>query len=200
MLENDDVLKVISENEQKTMYRMSEGKKHWYYTDFPFDETGTQFILKFERSVDSGAPESVVWLPAKYEIIQPKRDETYSIQDELVISWDRSDSHEIVKYKISGDQLESTISNEIEGDPGTIIIPASDLRIEKEFNTVSCRLTISCGKRGTVDPSFGEGGFFLGWQSRAVNFKLTRDSINRKIMVFLPTPPFYPPSFIVIKR
>jgi hypothetical protein len=143
-----------------------------YTASFPTDAEGEQFEVVFQRTVDAGAPSSIVTLPAPFTLTAPT---TGSRAAALTVTWAPSGKPDPITVTVDGSCLQSA-NIPVTGDPGTVTIAAGTLqkKVPAQNETVpdSCQATIHVQRslKGTVDPHFGKGGDAAGTQNRTSMF------------------------------
>ncbi len=144
-----------------------------YSASFPTDAAGEMFEVSFERTVDAGAPSSVVTLPAPFTLAAPPA--TSSRAAAMTLTWSPSGSGDTMHAVLDGACIDA-LDLGITGDTGTVTIPAGMIkkRTPQQGQTIddSCtaELRIERSKMGTVDSHFGKGGSAFGIQSRKATF------------------------------
>jgi hypothetical protein len=141
-----------------------------YSARFEIDDSGSEFIVELSRIVDEGAPDSRVFLPEGFDILNPE-DEAYSrAADDIVLEWDPFDTGDDMDVVVTGNCIQ-TYSVGVEGDPGVAVIEAGSL-VKSEGDTVpdDCDLVVEITRStpGDVDPAYGFGGVARGQQVRTV--------------------------------
>ena len=153
---------------------LSLGVVHSYQQRFETDTEDGEFVLRFDRVDQTGAPSSLAVLPAPFEITLPVGDDTVSRSvetGELVVSWDNQ-SDDSINISVYGDCFASYFALE-QSDAGTHTIPLSYFK-DNEYDAVSsCSAEVSVERRrtGSVDSEFA-GGSSQGVQLRTVTIQM----------------------------
>jgi hypothetical protein len=172
-LVGDDRLRALADSENKMLTHLQLLNMHWYETSFDTDAEDTEFLVAFERTVDQGAPNSVVTLPAPFEITEPVGGETFSRDvDDIVVGWAPAGSVDEMTLSITGSCIDSYYAT-IPSDTGTITIGAGEIEPSDPDAPIpeSCAMSIAIERRreGDIDPHYGEGGFIDASQRRSVS-------------------------------
>jgi hypothetical protein len=142
----------------------------WYEAVLPTDAEGTEFHIALERPPGSGvsAPDSVVVLPAGFDITAPAPGTSQSRGAALTVTWQpgRADSMTI---EVSGFCIAPALFG-VPPNATSYTIGASQLRALDGQPPSSCDIGIVIvrSRAGSVDPAFGEGGSFEARQVRSV--------------------------------
>lgn len=169
-----DQLSVLVEDEEAVLNQLSLGVVHSYQQRFETDTEDGEFVLRFDRVDQTGAPSSLAVLPAPFEITLPVGDDTVSRSvetGELVVSWDNQ-SDDSINISVYGDCFASYFALE-QSDAGTHTIPLSYFK-DNEYDAVSsCSAEVSVERRrtGSVDSEFA-GGSSQGVQLRTVTIQM----------------------------
>lgn len=171
-LEGDDTLAAYGPNGvSKTMRQSQFLGMTSYSATFETEDAGSEFIIEFNRTIDDSAPDSRLTLPAPFDILTADGSAFSRATDDIVIDWD-SVSADDLDYHLDGNCIES-LSSSIEGDPGTLTIPAADL-VKRQGDTVvdSCTVTVTItrSRAGTIDENYGYGGDGYARQIRTFTF------------------------------
>jgi hypothetical protein len=168
----DDELRASIGDSEKVMSETNILNAVGYDATFQTDAEDDTFVIDFQRSVDQGAPESVVTLPAQFEL-EPAAQSVPRAQA-LTLAWAPA-SDDLMRWNATGECIEpagATINN----DTGTDAITANTFR-KREGATVadSCLVTLTMRRSrvGSVDTHFGEGGTAFGEQIRTLTFTST---------------------------
>jgi hypothetical protein len=141
---------------------------------FPTDAEGDQFQVAFERSIDAGAPNSIVTLPSKFTLDPAPT--TASRAANLSLTWAPIDSSpNIMRWELRGDCIENE-SQILASDTGSLSIEANRIRKRMgEMVADECPMTITVirGRPGQLDPGYGKGGVVEGQQVRRVMLTTT---------------------------
>lgn len=140
---------------------------------FSTDANGAQFVVDFQRTVDSGAPESVATLPAKFAIEPTSAN--VSRGSALTLQWGPAGGADPMSWEASGDCIDIA-TGAISGDTGVATLPVGTFH-KRMGATVAdqCNVTVSITrtKDGLLDSHYGKGGNVSGKQTRSVTFNST---------------------------
>ena len=164
-----DSLEATQGEETQTMSKVSVGDYREYVADFEVDAVDTEFAIAFLREVDEGAPNSVVQLPAPFELTEPSADTPFSRdEDDIVVSWDVIDDSPM-RADITGDCFFAD-GIDVDVDDGTARFSAASLESYEDMADETCDavITVWRTRAGDVDPNYGEGGAVSGVQVRSV--------------------------------
>ena len=167
----DDSLTASTGEETQELIEQSIGDYFSYVADFDVDAEDTEFVVAFERTVDEGAPNTTLSLPALFDLTGPEEGVTLSRSEEdITITWESSGTEDEMLWSASGGCFFDA-SGGIEGDPGTFTIEAGTLESvdEDEPETCEATLVITRSRVGDLDPGYGEGGSVFGKQMRSVD-------------------------------
>lgn len=166
-LQGDDDLIASNSGQQMDMGESSLGNIVSYSAVFTTDEEGDEFTIDFERSLDAGAPDSSVTLPAKYTV--DAVDSAQSRAQDLVISWD-TPSDDNMAWRADGSCIELA-GEPIDANATDVTISANTLVLLQNAQP-SCQVTVTLTRQreGDLDPGYGHGGAILGTQIREVTF------------------------------
>ena len=173
-LEGDDVLSVTADGLTQEMTEGYLGDIYVYDADFDLSAADTEFVFSLERTIDAGAPDSRCTLPEPFDLTLPEDGETYSRElDDLTVTWTPAGEQDLVRVTVSGDCMWDEVVD-VEGDPGTVVIPAGTLLSLDEDNPAACDATVTVQRRrpGTLDAGFGEGGAIYGVQARTRSIRV----------------------------
>ncbi len=142
---------------------------------FTSDNAGDQFQVAFERSVDDGAPNSIVTLPPKFTLDAAPT--TASRAANLSLTWSPIDTTagHVMRWEVKGDCIENE-SQILASDTGSLMIEANRIRKrmgEMVADQCPMTLTVTRGKPGQLDPGYGKGGTIEGQQIRTVMLTTT---------------------------
>lgn len=172
-LTGDDRLIASFEGEDKVMTESILLNIVSHTATFQSDEADDEFIVDFQRSVDSGAPSSIVTLPPPFEIDPPPA--TASRAQAMTLTWTTSSPDDTMRWSASGDCIELAGAT-ISGDTGTVGIPAGTFVKRAGANVPdSCTVVLQLHRtrEGLVDSHYGRGGTATGEQTRQVTFTTT---------------------------
>jgi len=175
-LSGDDTLTATSDGETRTLYEVSLGEYREYATDFQTDAADTAFQISFDRTVDAGAPDSQLTLPAPFDLTGPAAESTFSrASEDILVEWSDSGSSDSMRWEATGDCIEYA-SGSIDGDEGVQTLEAGTLESTwsddgaNEAQDCSVTLTLWPTRGGTVDAGYGEGGEAHAHQVRTIEF------------------------------
>lgn len=172
-LEGDDILTVTAQGETQELLESYIGDIFAYAADFDLSAADTEFVFALERSIDDGAPDSRCTLPEPFDATSPVADSALSRgQADLTVSWTPAGQADEIRVIVEGDCLWRHVED-VDGDPGTIVIPADTLASIDENNPQACDATVTIQRlrMGALDPAYGEGGTIYGIQAREVPFR-----------------------------
>jgi hypothetical protein len=172
-LTNDDMLLASNGGVEKVMGESEVLNIVTHQATFATDADGAQFVVDLERTVDAGAPESVVTLPAGFTISPPPT--TSSRNQSLNLAWNPSAPTSGMTWSANGDCID-LVNGTIGVDPGTLSLPAATFKKRVGTNVAdSCvvTLTMTRSKDGILDRGYGKGGSVIGKQTRSVTFTST---------------------------
>ena len=179
-LSGDDELTATADGDTRTLVEVPLGEYREYTTDFQFDAADTEFQVSFVRTVDAGAPNSVLTLPSPLELTAPVEGSTFSRSSEaILVEWSDSGSSDAMRWEAEGDCIDFA-RGDIDGDEGvqtlevdTLESAWADVEADEEGH---CEVTLSLwrSRNGTVDTGFGEGGVAKAHQVRTIEFTSTQ--------------------------
>lgn len=168
-LTGDDQLVASYGNQEKVMTETTLLNIVSHHASFPTDNEGDQFQVAFERSIDDGAPNSIVTLPSKFTLDAAPT--TSPRAANLSLTWSPIDSApNVMRWEVSGDCIENE-SQILASDTGSLMIEANRIRKRMgETITDECPMTITVtrGRPGQLDRGYGKGGTIEGQQIRKV--------------------------------
>jgi len=167
-LTGDDELVASNGGQSKVMSELIVLNIVNHHATFQTDDEGQEFSIDFQRSVDNGAPDSTVTLPAKFTLTGPTA--ATSRAAAISLDWSPAGSPDDMAWQATGDCIELATGT-ISGDPGNVSLPANTLQKRMAMGTLdSCMVTISVrrSREGQLDPAYGKGGQFTGVQARTV--------------------------------
>lgn len=172
-LTGDDQLTATYKEETKALTQTSLGTLHSFSASFDSADVGTDYLVALERSVDAGAPDTVIQLPEPFELTELEITEFSRSGEDLTIEWTPSGEGDPMYITVDGDCF-LLWSEDISGDPGTFTVEAGSLEAVGETAT-NCEATVSLRRvrSGTLDSGFGEGGSALGQQERELTIQST---------------------------
>lgn len=141
-------------------------------TTFQTGNEGDEFSVAFDRTVDGGAPNSFVALPAAFAFAAPPASASRAAP--LSITYGPSGTSEAMRWRADGSCIDSAVGN-LTGDPGVIELPANTFVKKQNGVETICPITFALERvrDGQLDPAFGKGGQILGVQSRTTTFSST---------------------------
>ncbi|TVQ92895.1 MAG: hypothetical protein EA397_05790 [Deltaproteobacteria bacterium] len=170
-LEGDDALTASVGELEVTLTEASLGAMTSYRGTLPDADPETIFVVSLRRTLDDGATGTTFFLPEPFEILSEhgEVEDTSAVE----ITWEPSGSSHQVLLEVTGTCIVGGL-DELEGDPGSVVIPSEYLDFLGEQPGVSCPVDVRIAKvrGGSLDPGFGEGGWAQGIQSRATTFTL----------------------------
>lgn len=172
-LEGDDILTVSAAGESQEMTEGYIGDIYAYDADFDLFQADTEFTFSLDRSIDAGAPDSRCSLPEPLELTAPTDGDTYSRgQNDLGVTWSPASEADEIRIVVQGDCLWQHIVD-VDGDPGSYVIPAGTLDSIDQDNPQACDATVTVQRRrfGSLDAGFGEGGTIYGIQARVADIR-----------------------------
>jgi hypothetical protein len=172
-LTGNDQLIASYGGQDKVMSQVELGNIVSHSAEFSTDAEGATFTIKFQRSVDAGAPLSTATLPAKFTIGTAPA--TASRAAPLALSWLPSGYADAMAWKATG-QCIGEAQGLITGDPGTLTIPAGTITKGQGQNipdTCIVSITMTRSRPGVLDTHYGKGGVVVGSQERTVTLTST---------------------------
>jgi hypothetical protein len=197
-LDGDDRLEAtIGEQKLLLTRRTDVLGRVWYVGNVPGDRGNEDVVVAYRRTVDKGAPRSVVRMPAGFDVVSPQPGARVSRgSDDLVIAWEGASPQDVMEVSLDGSCIRP-YNSRVEVDKGQLLIPRATLgppsatmqpmepagdgsgpRAEPQpvhKGEPECRVTARFRRRadGKVDPAFGQGGSFTAEQTREVTFVST---------------------------
>jgi hypothetical protein len=140
---------------------------HGYEAVLDGDSTDPDYTIAFTRTVDAGAPSTVIHLPDGFTPAEPADS---SRADGVALLWDGGSDDDMAVHA-EGDCV-VPYDHVLDSDTGSFTIDAGDLVAVSGQEAESCavEVTLTRSRPGTLDPAFGEGGTALGTQVRTVSF------------------------------
>jgi hypothetical protein len=136
---------------------------------FQTDNEDDEFVVDFVRDVDSGAPNSVVTLPAPLAM-EPVAGSVSRAQP-LTINWEGASPDEI-SVSANGSCIVGFGTPTTE-DAGSATLDAGSL-VKQQGAQISdscdVTLTVTRSRQGELDTHFGEGGRIVGEQTQSITF------------------------------
>jgi hypothetical protein len=172
-LTGDDVLTVTLAEETVIMNEISLGNLNSFVAEFQTDEPGIDYTISLERSLDEGAPSTVIRLPAAFVVDAPTISEFARSTEDLTVTWTPSDSGDNMRVTLDGDCFLLRV-DDLSGDPGTWTL-AGGLLEDTGTESTNCEADITIERRllGVLDPNYSEGGSATGVQQRTVSIEST---------------------------
>lgn len=170
----DDELRASAAGESKRMAKTELLNIITYHAELATDAEGTEIEVSFLRSVDDGAPRSVMTLPAPFAL-EPLATPTISRTAAVTAAWAPSGSADQMSWQIDGDCIERE-SQMLVGDSGSLTIEAGRVRQRMGdgiADTCEVTLTVTRARPGQLDPGYGKGGTIHGRQVRTLTFTST---------------------------
>lgn len=177
-LMGDDALTATLGEETLDQSKESLGDFHQYVASFSSDAPAVPYTVAFTRTVDTGAPESVVSLPQPLVIDTPMNGEvaleSFSRAAPITLAWSNAGTTDAMELWATGDCIEP-YHMEISGDPGTLTIEANTLQPLNNDTAASCAVsyTLNRWNNGSLDVGYGEGGLARGLQTRVFELLTT---------------------------
>jgi hypothetical protein len=168
-LTGDDAISVTDGEQRVTLVESHIGNIYSYTAVMEPIADEAELVFAFERSVDAGAPDSRVSMPAAPTLTAPGEAYVFSrASDDIVVSWEPSGSDDRVRVMLAGPCI-SDWSTESD-DSGSVTIPADEIEAVAGSDDASCEVGINLylERVGELDPAFGEGGDILARQLRGV--------------------------------
>jgi hypothetical protein len=196
-LDGGDRLDAAIGQQKQTLTRRSDVLgRVWYAGSLQGDQGGQDLTVSFVRTIDQGAPASVVRMPAGFKVVNPRPGTRVSRgNDDLIIAWEQPSPADAMEISLAGDCIRP-YSAKVDVDKGTLIVPAGTFgppadtmqpmepvgqpgqKAQPRPVTVGapeCRVTATLKRRaeGKIDPRFGQGGSIRAEQTREVTFVST---------------------------
>lgn len=140
------------------------------------DQPGTEYTVRFNRTVDASAPRSYCNLPANLTLTSPAAGSTFSRgSDDVVVTYTGSgNASDQLRFKLSGaciDDVERTVDT---GDTGTIVIDNDFFAASGSDASKTCEVTIAVQRvrPGILDLAF-KGGKIECKQERTLRISST---------------------------
>ncbi len=146
-----------------------------YSASFNGDEEGKSISVALTRGADdTSAPNSVLTLPAKFQLTGPTAGATFVRgQNPLEVKWDNSGKPDTLTVELRGSCIQDV--NITANDTGSLVIPGADIKASKDNEAKSCdvKVTVKRTRNGTLDSAYGKGGNVRGIQVRTLSVKST---------------------------
>lgn len=171
-IEGDDLLQAAVGETTEDMEMHTLGEYRDYSSTFAVDAEDSLFTVAFIRTVDAGAPASTMSLPAAFDLSGPASEDVIPRDQDISFSWSPSGSSDNMSYRVTGECFFDAYV-QVDGDPGTAVIPAGTLEPVDEENPAACEATLTLirARPGSLDAGFGEGGTTNGRQVRSLTFR-----------------------------
>ena len=135
---------------------------------------GTTFTLSLARASNTSAPNTVVTLPAPFNVTAPTGASlSYSrANDDIVVTYDNSGLADAMSFTLDGPCI-NPVTQAITGDPGTFTVPKGTIaQLSSASTNCPVTLTVLRTRAGTLDSAYA-GGSAYGAQARMVGFTST---------------------------
>jgi hypothetical protein len=164
-LEGDDELVAMVGEEAQVLQETSLGSIHSYSVTLGMDTAGEEVVVAFERTLDAGAPNSVMTLPPAFDL--GEADESFDRAQGFTVTWEPVESENDMSVDIDGSCVES-YGESLGSDPGTFTLSPDALQADEDAQGESCTVTVAIRRSlvGTLDAGYGEGGSATGYQVR----------------------------------
>ena len=172
-LQGDDELIASNGPDDKVMAETELLNIVSYQATFQTEEGGDEFVIDFVRTVDDGAPSSIVTLPEKFTVDPPASSSARVAA--MTVTWAPAGSGDLMSWRASGECIDPA-SDSISGDSGTLAIAPNTFRKKQGMqvaDTCDVFLTLTRTRLGVLDRNYGEGGKVVGDQNRTVVFSST---------------------------
>jgi hypothetical protein len=176
-LAGGDRLSVKAGEQAVDLTEQSFWELHSYSADLPIDAEDTEYVIAFERSIDTSAPASSVTMPAPFDVVAPEGPEggdTFSREaDAITITWDPAEGGDDMVIEVESDcTVHETFA--LQGDPGTVTLEPGDLMTWDSMADTTCaaELHVLRMRAGQLDTAYGEGGTIRAVQRRVVEVRL----------------------------
>lgn len=173
-LNAEDELFAIAADDDFELRHSSAGNQHRYKATLPDDSEDFEIQIAFSRGEDfDDAVDSWAKMPAPFEAEMEDPDvESYARGQEVSIVWDNEGSG-TMQWHLDGEcvQIESGSTD----DDGTLTIDGDEIEVWESDAGEDCEVTVTLERqrKGSVDPTFEEGGEFRTIQRRTVQFRST---------------------------
>ena len=175
-LTGDDQLIASYQNQEKVMTEIILLNIVSHHASFTVDAEGSEFQIAFDRSIDAGAPNSFVTLPAKFDLNVPFNP-NISRATPFTLTWSGISTDDM-RWEIKGTCIDPA-SGTLSADNGELFLEAN--MIKKKMAAMNETVPDECAmdieiirsRPGTLDRGYGKGGIISGAQSR----KLTLMSV-----------------------
>ena len=136
-----------------------------YSADYADDTHDIDVTIAFERTVDEGAPSSVMSLPPPFTV-DALGSEYSRDDDDIVLVWDNTGPEDVAVW-VEGTCVQNIYTPRMT-DAGTYTIEADKIEPNVGEEAENCQIEISVwrSRAGSVDSGYGEGGAAWGHQVR----------------------------------
>lgn len=171
-LEGDDRLTATAGETTLDLEVNALGDYRDYTATFDVEAEDSLFTVAFLRTVDEGAPASTMTLPAPFALAGPAAEDVISRQADITLTWEPAGTNDAMSWRVNGECFFDAYG-QVQGDPGTVVIPAGSLESVNEDAPTACEATVTVwrSRAGALDPGFGEGGAVFGQQLRQLTFR-----------------------------
>lgn len=173
-LNNGEQIEVSIPDETIVLAHDEQGERHYYRGELSTDESVEINVALLRTDADIDAPNSKATLPVPFsaEFEDIDSGDTVKRGSSVKVAWDNTSSGEM-NWDIAGDCIWSDSGTT--SDDGSLTISADSIKVQDLDQGESCEVTVTLERanEGTVDSEFGEGGEFLAYQRRSVEFVST---------------------------
>lgn len=164
-LEGDDQLVAMVGEEVEVLQEASLGTIHSYSATLGMDTPGEEIVIAFERTLDAGAPNSVMALPPAFDLGETV--ESFERTQGFTVTWEPVESEYDMSVDVDGSCVEG-YSESLGSDLGTFTLSPDALQANEDEEDESCTVTVAIRRSlaGTLDTGYGEGGTATGYQVR----------------------------------
>ncbi len=169
-LKGDDRLTATLGGETRDMVSASSGGAVWYESEFDTIAENAEFIIAFTRSKDDGAPESIITLPAPFDISAPEEGANFVAGvNDIVIVWSNYGSNDEMFIELKGSCIH-TYENTVDDYSGMFTIDADEIETFAGEDDTDCAVEMTLERRrpGIIDSNYGKGGEVNVKQARGV--------------------------------
>jgi len=170
-LNDEDELWAITDDDEVRLRHESTGNQHRYETSLPNDTEDFEIQIAFSRGENfDDASDSSAKMPAPFEAeLEDPEDESYERGQDVSIVWDNDQSGSMA-WSLEGDCVK--LASGSTDDDGSLTIDGSKIEVWDTDAGEECEVTIILERvrKGSVDPTFEEGGEFRAIARRSVSF------------------------------
>ncbi|MEO8703348.1 MAG: hypothetical protein ABI867_25095 [Kofleriaceae bacterium] len=169
----DDQLVASHDGDDKVMVEQNVLNVISHFATFQTEAEGAELVVDFQRTVDDGAPESVLTLPAPFELDPVAA--SISRAQPMTLSWTPG-AADLMKWNATGDCIEFTFEPAIAAGADTLAIAANTIHKRQDMavaDTCLVTVTMTRSRFGDIDPNYGEGGSAVAEQVRTLTFTST---------------------------